>query len=50
MMLVFLDLVYYILSLVIISNIFEYLDTQEYTVEKETRELMLALAPFLLRI
>lgn len=48
MMLVFLDLVYYILSLVIISNIFEYLDTQEYTVEKETRELMLALAPFIL--
>ena len=42
------ELVYYILSLVIISNIFEYLDTQEYTVEKETRELMLALAPFIL--
>jgi len=44
------ELVYYILSLFVINNILEYLDTQGYTVNKDMREVMMALAPLLINL
>jgi hypothetical protein len=42
------EVIYYILSLYVVHNILEYLDTQGYRVNKEMRELIMGLAPLLL--